>query len=115
VSPDLTYYANFRKTLARRTRVIDTHPLAAGELVSRLPPWVLSPHPLGLTPIGGFLRKDKGCREGSRLTGRDARHFSSGSFAPWDPCFMVLFYASSAVLEFYLRHRNEALLLERLF
>lgn len=35
MSPGLTYYANFRKTLTGGTRVIDTHPLvAAGEPVS---------------------------------------------------------------------------------
>lgn len=48
VSLGLTYYANFRKTLTGRTRVIDTHPLAVGgEPVSGCPTH-------GSTPTGRF-------------------------------------------------------------
>lgn len=60
MSPGLTYYANFRKTLTRGTRVIDTHPLAAGgEPVSE---FLLSA--LGLTLPAGRFEERIGASEG---------------------------------------------------
>lgn len=47
VSPGLTYYVNFRKTLTRGTRVIDTHPLAAGEPVNGSHLFALGSTPTG--------------------------------------------------------------------
>lgn len=64
MSPGLTYYANFRKTLTGGTRVIDTHPLAAGEPVSEFllgPPTSLSA--LGLTVTGRFEERKENVEE----------------------------------------------------
>lgn len=57
VSPGLTYYANFRKTLTGGTRVIDTYPLAAGEPVSEFLMGLSISLSLSLCPLFNCGRK----------------------------------------------------------